>query len=722
LALALALLLLVLASVGALASSGAVASVFDNIHWTAGAAAALLLALRGRRQHLGSRNEPVARWLVIGLGLFFIGQLLWDLQVAIGWLPFPAPADLFYLSLGPALTVGLWQFGRAQLPAAAWQAARLDAATLAAACFTGSLALFLPRQGEHSLFQLLVLAAYPLSLIAPASLGCVLALTLRARFGFPALLLPLCMTLLALCWVVWNLRFLEGTTQGGDLVNVGFSWLEVFTGVGLIIFSLETVADERWDRLCEGMLRLLPLFMVVLAAGGIALASLPGVSHAVGIAAACGGGVVIVLAALRQSLQLRERDRLIVAERLLLQREAELETRVEQRTRELARARDAAEAANNAKSAFLANMSHEIRTPLNSVIGLAHLALLAQPEGRQQDYLRRIKSSGEHLLTLINDVLSMSKIEAGMVEIAHAPFRLDELVHSAVNDVELEAMHKQLHLHLNVCPACREHAFVGDAMRIRQVLLNLLANAVKFTEQGEVRVDVAIADMSGPSCRLRVDVSDSGIGIPAEALPSIFHRFHQADNSTTRRFGGTGLGLAISRRLIELMGGQIGADSTPSQGSHFWFELPLARLAAEPAGAPQSRAAQEACEHAIAGCHVLVAEDNDTNQLVARGMLELKGVRVSIARSGREAVNMLEHQRFDLVLMDVHMPEMDGLEATRWLRSQEPGKDLPVVAMTASAFDEDLRECLEAGMNDVITKPLDPQALYGVVARWAGLH
>ncbi len=708
--------LMLAGSIGARTAQSSAVVLFDNIHWTAGYAAGALLAWRGYAQAGDSPRRGTAAWFLGGMLLLTVGQLLWAVQVWIGGLPFPGPSEPFFLAQGPAQAIGMWQIGRARLSWMDWRTARLDAAAFLVAVVAATLALFLPRQGNYSLFQILVMVAYPLGLMAPACLGVILALTLRARLDWRSLLLPISAAAFTVCWVVWNLRFLGDRLVDGDWLNISFSWVAVLIGAGIYAYRLEPVPDPRWDRRCEGMLRLLPLLLVLIAAGGIVIASLPGVSQATGISVAIGGGLVVVMAAIRQGLLLRERDRLIATERMLRQREAELEARVEERTRDLAFATDAATAANNAKSEFLANMSHEIRTPLNSVIGLAHVALMTSQDVKQRDYLEKIQSSGNHLLRLINDVLDMSKIEAGMIDLERTRFDFNQVARSVRNQVGNLADTKGLALVFDIEPAATQ-PLIGDPFRVGQVLINYLTNAIKFTDTGTIEVEVrSIADRPD-DCVVRVDVRDTGIGMTPETTSRLFQAFQQADNSTTRRFGGTGLGLAISRQLVELMGGDVGVDSTPGRGSNFWFTAQFGK-----AGAAEESATRPLDDpddaRRLAGTRILLAEDNELNQLVATRLLERVGAVVRVAGSGREAMELLGNEEFDGVLMDVQMPDIDGLEVTRWIRSDELLAHLPVVAMTANARDEDQERCLAAGMDDFITKPVEPRVLYATLARW----
>lgn len=395
------------------------------------------------------------------------------------------------------------------------------------------------------------------------------------------------------------------------------------------------------------------------------------------------------------------------------QHRALLEERIRQRTAELAQAMQLAVEASHAKSEFLANMSHELRTPMNGLLGMIDVALDSPLTAEQRDQLETARRCGFSLLALLNDILDLSKIEAGKMTMERIAFDLRAVVADTIKAQEARAQEKRIALRLRSDPATPAWV-VGDPLRLRQIVANLLSNAMKFTEHGSVEVRLRVA-AEGPERRITIEVADTGVGIAPEALPNMFEKFTQADTSITRKFGGTGLGLAITRKLVELFAGEIRVESALGHGSIFTVEL---TLEAAPAPAGSTDVAKPTGESGNTGrARLLVVEDNEVNRKVILAMLRRTNHAIEVAVDGQDALRALDQAAvpFDLVLMDVQMPIMDGLEATRHIRRDPRFRDLPVIAMTAHAMTGDREQCLAAGMNEYLTKPVQPKQLAAVI-------
>ena len=421
-------------------------------------------------------------------------------------------------------------------------------------------------------------------------------------------------------------------------------------------------------------------------------------------------------------------NRIDITERKRVETELEqhrhhLESLVAERTAALSIAKEAAETANRAKSTFLANMSHELRTPMNAIMGMTAMALRRADDPKLRDQLTKVEQASQHLLMVINDILDISKIEAERLTLENTNFQLGPMMTHLNGLLENKVAEKKIKLLFDLAPTLTGQTFIGDPLRLGQILLNLAGNALKFTDHGSITVHVRALEATPNQALLRFAVIDTGIGVDAASQQRLFDAFEQADNSMTRKYGGSGLGLAISKRLVHLMGGDIGVHSEPGYGSTFWFTARLGKSGEMPPCLQSARgeSAESRLKHQFFGCRILLVEDEPINQEVSRSLLEDAGLRVDLAENGAEAVMLAGKNRYQLILMDVQMPKLNGMDATRAIRKDSLNTMTPILAMTANAFEEDRQTCLQAGMNDHIGKPISPEVLYGVLLKWLSM-
>ena len=412
---------------------------------------------------------------------------------------------------------------------------------------------------------------------------------------------------------------------------------------------------------------------------------------------------------------LRSRRRAYVE---LSQVNARQEDLIEERTRELAAAKEKAEAASLAKSAFLANMSHELRTPMNHIMGMTSLALGRATDQNQKDYLNKVDVASHHLLGLINDILDLSKIEAAHMPLEQIPFTLSEVIGNLKNILGQRAADEGLAFPVDIPDGLAREPLLGDPLRLGQILINLAGNAVKFTNCGHVAVRARLVEETLTEMLLRFEVADTGIGISAADQKRLFLVFEQADASTTRKYGGTGLGLALSKRLVQLMDGEIGVDSELGKGSTFWFTVRVGKGSRDaPQALPEAveASAKERLQARHRNARVLIVEDEPVNLIIAQELLIQAGLHPDSAVDGYEAVDLAQAHAYDLILMDMQMPVLNGVDATRIIRIDSLNTAAPIVAMTANAFDGDKRACFDVGMSDFVSKPVTPERLYEAV-------
>ncbi len=664
---------------------------FDNAHWTLGYLTGAVLAWFGVRRSVGALRRT-RFWFALGLTVYLIGQILWDLQIALNWNPFPGPSDIAFVLLGPLLLIGLLSELHEHRRQGGSRIVFLDGLIASTGIVVLALTLYVPRRGELDFSQFAFVVAYPVALLTTACFAVGVLLHSRPRMHLGWIFMLAGLLINGILWMRWNLLTLNNSLSEGTAYNVCFSYTAILCGLGAMSWDC-TTSNSKWANwFCNHLVRLMPSLCVVAATAAVSLClTIPGVPTPIQQITIIGALTVSVLSLVRQTL---------IAD-------------------DLRAAREAAEVANRAKSEFLTNMSHEIRTPLTAIMGCTDVLRDGEHDGishiERTELLNTIKRAGDHLLSVLDDILDLSKIESGRMDVEVIETPLHEFF-SDIHTLQLPRAAGK-----NVALTLRAHGQIPsliqtDPTRLRQIVMNLLGNAIKFTDSGSINIIVSCAANSSSSL-LRVDIEDSGMGLSPERSAALFQPFTQADTSITRKFGGTGLGLTLCRRLARMMGGDVTlVRSAPGKGSCFRAEIEVAIPSSavwsdsirfsNPTAAPLQNST-------IRG-RILLAEDGPDNQRLISFFLRKAGAEVDIAENGKAAIAMLDtasknNTPYDMIVTDIQMPEMDGYDLTKTLRAR--GMHLPILALTAHAMNDDRQKCLDAGCDDYASKPINRAAL-----------